>query len=125
MNTVSLRTFFLTLTLTVLLACGGGGSSSGGSNNSGSGGPTIRNFMLEMTATPLTVLATADVADSDGGLDNVQLNWGDGTIEQLGARSRVNKTHVYMAAGRYTVTITASDDKRRSTSQMLTITVTQ
>ena len=128
MNKYTSRLTLTTLTLcyAFLLACGGGGSSSGSvsTNNTATGAPVIRNFAVDVVG-PLTVSAQSNVSHTDGGLDNVTIEWGDGTNKVFGARSFVKSEHVFEVAGSYTVTISAVDNKKRRGFESITVEVSE
>jgi hypothetical protein len=55
---------------------------------------------------------------------NIHLDWGDGSSQDLGSISaNTNVSHVYQAAGTYTVSATLTDTAGNSTSNSTTVTV--
>ncbi len=59
------------------------------------------------TGTPITL--TISAADLDGTVSQIQVSWGDGTVDVLPGNATVD-IHSYSIAGSYTVTVTATDD---------------
>lgn len=113
----------LTFCYAFLLACGGGSSSGSVSiNTTTTGAPVIRNFAVDVVGA-LTVSAQSNVSHADGGLDNVTIEWGDGTKKDFGARSFVQSEHVFKTAGTYTVTISAVDNKKRRGFESISVVV--
>jgi hypothetical protein len=55
----------------------------------------------------------AEVAFDDGYITNYLWNWGDGTSTN---GSRSDPSHVYAAAGTYTITLTVTDDANQTDS---------
>ena len=59
------------------------------------------------TGTPITL--TISTSDPDGTVSQIQVSWGDGTIDVLPGNATVD-IHSFSIAGSYTVTVTATDD---------------
>jgi hypothetical protein len=76
-----------------------------------------------------TAAVQAVTSYSDGSLDWMEFNWGDGSTNDFYNAIPVGipattSTHTYAAAGTYTVTVSASDGTSPTTFDILTITVT-
>ena len=69
------------------------------------------------------VVNSAGSADADGGIRNYTFKWGDGTADTV-TTSTSNQTHVYAAAGTFTITLVATDNWGRTTTVTRTVTVT-
>lgn len=69
--------------------------------------------------TNLSVAFDGTASDADGTIASVDWNWGDGTTHG----TTIDMTHVYAAAGTYTVTLKVTDDQGAQTSTSLNVTV--
>jgi len=110
-------------TLVLLLgACGGGGGSSSGSTTQTGPRPPTASF----TATPTDGLAPLQVSfdaagssDPDGTITGYQWDFGDDTATASG----ITVSHTYPDTGRFTVTLTVTDDDGQSDSATRTVQV--
>jgi PKD repeat protein len=69
---------------------------------------------------PVEILASITASDVDA-VSKVTLDWGDGTVEDLGDGRE--SSHVYRTPGEYPVTATAIDDEGAMTTATRTVTV--
>jgi len=81
------------------------------------------------SATPVsgqTVTLTITASDQYGSIQAVQVNWGDGTIDNLGG-STTSDTHSYTLTGSstkpYTITVTVTNNSGQTNSATSTVTV--
>jgi hypothetical protein len=79
---------------------------------------------------PLTVTLYVGVADVDGSVSEVKVDWGDGNYETLtdkigerDGRKLYKKEHTYTSQGEFTVTVIAKDDKGEVSMETGTVTV--
>jgi PKD repeat protein len=100
-----LRTVLVVLAMAALSACGGGGGGGGGAP---ANQPPVASFTVSPTSgdAPLTVTFDAAASsDPDGSITSYDWAFGDG-----GASTGVTTSHVFAAAGTFTVTLTVRDD---------------
>ena len=67
--------------------------------------------------------STGQITDSDGSIQSVVWDFGDGTSEKTTDFSMGFLMHNYMATGTYTATITATDNQGAATSKNITVNV--
>lgn len=73
---------------------------------------------------PATVMATAVAADSDGTINAVTINFGDGSAPvQFTSAVGTSASHVYNTPGSYTITATATDSSNAQTTTTTTVAV--
>jgi serine protease len=98
--------------LCLLLASCGGGGGSGGSTAPNS--PPVASFSTNVTPSvnSLSVsLNAGNSTDSDGTISSYSWDFGDGS-----SGSGVNTSHLYAAAGSYTISLTVTDNDGASNS---------
>ncbi len=85
--------------------------------------PTV-SFTEDKTSVVKNELITLTIAssDADGSVASIQVNWGDGTINNLPG-SATSDTHAYTGGGTFTVTVTATDNEGGTASATATKTV--
>lgn len=125
-----------TVTASVGVTGGGGGTTGGGTTGGGTGGTTggttttgqtSGSVTVGVTTAPTLVITPPSTAPSAGlpasftfavtaattngsAVKNVSVNWGDGSVQNLGAvNGNAVVSHVYVSAGTYTVTGTVTD----------------
>jgi PKD repeat protein len=67
-------------------------------------------------------LNTAGSTDTDGGIRSYTFKWGDSTTDTV-TTSTANQTHVYAAAGTYTITVVVTDNWGKTTTVTRSVTV--
>jgi PKD repeat protein len=92
--------------------------------------PTKPTVAISATAlgtagAPTTFTFSANTTQAGASMDDVSINFGDGTTARLGATSGTGLTaqHVYVSAGTYTATITATDSNGATASASTVIIV--
>lgn len=83
----------------------------------GNNAPTI-TFTASCNVRTCSVNSTG-TSDADGGIRSYSYNWGDGTAVSTTA----NTSHVYAAAGTYTITLTVTDNWGKATAVTRQVTV--
>src|SRR3989454_1556602 len=80
--------------------------------------PPIVSFQEDKTSalTGGTITVTYSSSDPDGTIVQVTVDWGDGTVHNFATASG-SDSHSYVAAGSYTVAVTAKDDFGLTTSK--------
>jgi len=73
------------------------------------------------TGTPITL--TISASDPDGTISQIQVDWGDGTLDAL-PENGTSAIHSYALAGPYAITVTATDDAGFTSSSQATIAIT-
>jgi len=90
-------------------------------------GPQANNepqINLNKTTNNLTATLTGNVTDSDGTVEEVTIDWGDGNTTTISSGfDSIDQNHIYNSEGTYDVIITAADDDGATVSKNLTITV--
>lgn len=82
--------------------------------------PTVQTVLSSTTAqAPVTITASTVAADADGSIASGTINFGDGTLVNA-----MTASHVYSAAGTFTVTSTVTDNLGATASSNATVTVT-
>ncbi len=113
-----------TYTVTLTVTDDNGMTSSQASTNIISDRPPSVSFSEDRTTvlTGETINLTITSSDVDGTVSGTQVNWGDGTVDNLSSAS-TGDSHSYTQAGSYTVTITVTDDAGLTSSSQATKTV--
>ena len=68
-------------------------------------------------------MSSSGTTDADGGIRSYTWTWGDGTPDTV-TTSTNTQSHVYAAAGTYTIRLVATDNWGRTTTVTRTVTVT-
>jgi PKD repeat protein len=96
--------------------------------------PPVLDISLSSTAgeAPFSVTLYVGVADIDGQVAEVKVDWGDGQVEILGDADKIGeiggkklyrKSHTYTSQGVFTVTVIAKDDKGGISTEEQTVIV--
>jgi len=96
--------------------------------------PPVLDISLSSTAgeAPFSTTLYVGVADIDGSVSEVKVDWGDGKVETLGDADKIGerdgrklykKEHQYTSQGVFTVTVIAKDDKGEISMETETVIV--
>ena len=76
---------------------------------------SIGSLSANHVETSQTVSMNFSVADPDGTISSISVNWGDGSAPDMFAGSATSDTHSYTRAGSFTIMITATDNSGSTT----------
>lgn len=78
---------------------------------------------ISITGLTDTVTVMASVSDEDDNLDNVTIEWGDGSADTVisSGFASIDVDHTYADSGEYTITVTALDEDGAATVEMETL----
>jgi len=74
----------------------------------------------------LTATISGPITDSDGTVEEVTIDWGDGNTTTISSGfDSINESHIYASSGSYTVKVSATDSKGATASESLTVNVSE